>query len=106
MNLTNKIFYTLKPMIPRRIQIGLRRQIAIRKRKSVSHIWPIDPSAAKKPDNWPGWPDGKKFALVLTHDVDTKVGHDNCRQLMDLEESMRFRSSCRMLFLSKCYDIV
>ncbi len=92
-SIINRAFYTLKPLIPRSIQIALRRRIIQRKLKTVGHIWPIDPSAAKKPEGWPGWPNNKKFALVFTHDVDTKAGHDKCRQLMELEESMGFRSS-------------
>ena len=36
--------------------------------------WPIDPRSAKPPEGWTGWPEGKKFALVLTHDVETKKG--------------------------------
>ena len=37
-------------------------------------IWPIDKNAGKPPEGWTGWPDGKKFALVLTHDVETAEG--------------------------------
>ena len=88
----NRIFYTIKPLIPRRLQIFLRRQIAARKRESYSHIWPIDPASAKPPENWPGWPDGKKFALLLSHDVDTPKGRDNSTKLAQLEESLGFRS--------------
>ena len=89
----NKIFYNLKPFIPRTIQIALRRQLVLYKRKRCGHIWPIDPDAGKTPDGWPGWPDKKRFALVLSHDVDLQQGHDKCRQLMDLEESLGFKSS-------------
>lgn len=91
--LLNKIFYILKPVIPRRLQVAIRRQLAAYKRKKYTHIWPIDPNAGGPPEGWKGWPDGKKFAFVLTHDVDTKAGHDRCRQLMDLEEELGFRSS-------------
>lgn len=41
---------------------------------------------------WKEWPEGKQFALVLTHDVDTQKGHDNILQLVELEESLGFRS--------------
>jgi len=82
----NSLFYTMKPFIPRSTQIVLRRIIAKRKRRIYSHIWPIDPNAAKKPDGWQGWPDKKKFAFVLQHDVDTKAGHDKCDKLMELEQ--------------------
>lgn len=89
----NRIFYNLKPYIPRRLQIFIRRQIVQHKRQLYKHIWPIDPNAGKPPDGWSGWPDQKRFALVLMHDVDTQKGHYNCHQLMNLEESLGFRSS-------------
>jgi peptidoglycan/xylan/chitin deacetylase (PgdA/CDA1 family) len=77
----------------RRIQIFLRRFIAERKIKTVEHIWPIDKRACKKPDNWPGWPDGKKFAFVLTHDVERQSGVEKCLQLMEIDKKHGFRSS-------------
>ena len=46
---------------------------------------------------WKGWPNGKKFALVLSHDVDTQKGHDDIPKLMDLEEKMGFRSSINIV---------
>ena len=39
------------------------------------------------------WPSGNRFALVLTHDVEARLGHDFVRQVMDLEEKYGFRSS-------------
>lgn len=50
------------------------------------------PGSEKPPANWPGWPDGKKFALVLTHDVEGLSGVAKCKQLMELERSLGFRS--------------
>jgi peptidoglycan/xylan/chitin deacetylase (PgdA/CDA1 family) len=41
----------------------------------------------------PNWPDGKKFALVLTHDVETADGLERCMQLAEMEERLGFRSS-------------
>lgn len=87
------LFYTLKPIIPRRLQIVLRRCIARYKRKKYAHVWPIDPNAGTPPKGWPGWPEGKKFALVLSHDVDTQKGHDNVMKLVELEEKLGFRST-------------
>src|SRR3989337_4477582 len=86
-------YYVFKPLIMRRIQIYLRRLIAERKIKTVGHLWPIDERAGKKPYNWPGWPDGKKFALVLTHDVEKQGGVEKCLQLMEIEKKLGFRSS-------------
>jgi hypothetical protein len=89
----NNIFYTIKPLIPRRLQIFLRRKVVLYKRKKNDLVWPIDPNAGSPPKSWQGWPENKKFALVLSHDVDTQKGHDKCYQLMEIEESLGFRSS-------------
>jgi len=91
--LLNRIFYTLKPAIPRRLQIFPRRQVALYKRKKYAHIWPIDPKAGNPPDGWKGWPDGKQFSLVLSHDVDTQKGNDSVSKLIKIEEELGFRSS-------------
>ena len=89
----NRIFYLIKPVIPRSLQIAIRRYVVLRKRRSCGHIWPIDHTADKKPIGWSGWPNNKRFALILTHDVDTATGQERCRQLADLEKDLGFRSS-------------
>lgn len=86
-------YYLIKPTIPRRLQIWLRQVISAQKRKAHADIWPIDPSAAKHPAGWTGWPDKKKFALILQHDVDSLMGLRRCARLMDLEKERHFRSS-------------
>jgi hypothetical protein len=88
----NRLFYIIKPLIPRSVQIALRRQLALRKRGKYGHVWPIDPGAGTPPAGWPGWPEGRQFALVLSHDVDTRKGYNNVLRLADLEESLGFRS--------------
>jgi hypothetical protein len=118
--LLNKAYYTFKFLVPRWLQIQLRRYYVSRKRSLHADIWPIDPNAAKPLGIWghdagiwghdaaslgiwghdaascphiPNWPDGKKFALVLTHDVETAEDLDKCYQLAELEERLGFRSS-------------
>ena len=73
--------------------MGLRRIIARRKREGFKNVWPINEAAGCKPPNWRGWPDGKRFALVLTHDVESAAGLEKCRDLMNLELQLGFRSS-------------
>jgi glycosyltransferase involved in cell wall biosynthesis len=51
------------------------------------------PGSEIPPENWPGWPGGKKFAFVLTHDVESRAGLDKCRSLMQLEMELGFCSS-------------
>jgi len=80
-------------MIPRSLQIAVRRRIAQYKRRKFAHIWPIDPSSASLPPGWKGWPDGKKFALVLSHDVDNQIGQERVLDLAKLEMKLGFRSA-------------
>jgi hypothetical protein len=51
------------------------------------------PGSERAPQNWPGWPEGKKFAFVLTHDVENCAGLANYRSLAHLEIELGFRSS-------------
>ena len=74
-----------------------------RLRARCADTWPIDQGAAKPPAGWPGWPDGKKFALVLTHDADTRRGHERCLDLMELEMSLGFRSVFNLV--PRRYDV-
>lgn len=87
------IYNNLKPLIPRSLQLAVRKSVIRRQRERFHHVWPIDESAGKTPKHWRGWPDCKKFALVLTHDVDTHRGMDRCLSLMEIEQQLGFRSS-------------
>jgi hypothetical protein len=91
--LSHRIYYQLKPFIPRGLQIIVRRKVAQGKREAYKHIWPIDEKASNPPQEWCGWPEGKQFALVLMHDVDTVNGMSKCNKLIKLEKAMGFRSS-------------
>ena len=97
------IYYFFKPFLPRWLQIKVRRQIVIRKQCLYTDIWPIDEQANKPPQDWSGWPNGKKFALVLTHDVDTSRGQERCYDLATLENELGFRSSFN--FVPKRYIV-
>jgi glycosyltransferase involved in cell wall biosynthesis len=90
--LRNRIYYQLKPFIPRALRSAVRRRIALRLEARVQDVWPIMPGSEQTPPGWLGWPDGKKFALVLTHDVEGPVGLRRCRRLAKLESELGFRS--------------
>ena len=79
------LYYLAKPAIPRSVQIMLRRAIVKRYLPRLSSVWPINESAGQFPEGWKGWPQGKKFALVLTHDVESDKGVERCRQLAQME---------------------
>lgn len=88
-----RLYYRLKPFLPHRVRWALRRGVATRILRESEGVWPIDESTGAKPNEWAGWPDGKKFALVLTHDVESQIGVDKVRQLAELEMEFGFRSS-------------
>lgn len=86
-------YYFLKPFIPWSLRMVARRLWARRMKSRFSSSWPIDEAAAGVPNGWPGWPNGKKFAFVLTHDVEGRRGLGQCRALAELEMRMGVRSS-------------
>ena len=88
-----RLYYLLKPLIPRSAQISLRRAVIKRQRAKYNSEWPILPSSAKLPTNWLGWPENKRFAVVLTHDVETAIGQDRCKSLQNIEQERGFVSS-------------
>jgi len=88
-----KIFYLFKPIIPRRVQLFLRRFLVKKQLKKYKDVWPVLPGSQTKFENWAGWPDGKNFALLLTHDVELRKGHDKCIQLLEIEKELGFKSS-------------
>jgi peptidoglycan/xylan/chitin deacetylase (PgdA/CDA1 family) len=87
------IYYKIKPLIPRRLQLSIRRFLIKQKRNKYTHIWPIIESSSSKPKKWNGWPERKKFAVVLTHDVELQRGFDRCQMLMKIEKQLGFKSS-------------
>lgn len=89
----SKSYYFLKPVIPWRLRIAARRMRAARLLAASRGVWPIDEAAGIAPPGWPGWPDGRQFALVLTHDVEGTKGVRRIERLMALERRLGFRSS-------------
>jgi glycosyltransferase involved in cell wall biosynthesis len=89
----NKIYYLIKPFVPWRVRLALRRSRATSRRAAYRDVWPVDQEAGKTPPGWPGWPEGKQFAFVLTHDVEGSKGLSRVTRLMDLEIRHGFRSS-------------
>jgi hypothetical protein len=87
------IYYFLKPLISRKNQLYVRTKHVNFQRNLYKDIWPILTGSEKKPQNWKGWKDEKKFAFVLTHDVEHKRGYDRVDKLMQMEKELGFVSS-------------
>jgi glycosyltransferase involved in cell wall biosynthesis len=102
-HLINRFYYNVRPAIPRKLQIALRRIIASRKLKANSDAWPIYPGSEIPPIGWPGWPENKQFALVLTHDIETIKGQSRCLDVVRLEKDLNFRSAFN--FVAERYPV-
>ena len=89
----NRLYYALKPFVPLNLRRTIRRWFALRKWGQVRADWPILPGSEKPPQGWTGWPGGKQFAFVLSHDVENPIGLNQCRHLMELEKKHGCRSS-------------
>jgi hypothetical protein len=102
-------FYKIKPIIPRRIQIELRRKYMLFQKKTQFPSWPIDLSLYDTYKNGIKeifklanlneipfinfWPNNKRFTFVLTHDVETGIGQKNIWKIKEIEEELGFCSS-------------
>ena len=71
----------------------MRRLYARQILKRCGAVWPIKDSAGAKPEGWPGWPEGRQFAFVLTHDVESQRGLERVKALAEMEMELGFRSS-------------
>ena len=98
-----KSYYGIKPMVPRRLQLAVRRLRACVKLRTHADVWPIDEQAAIPPKDWTGWPGGKKFAFVLTHDADSAKGQERCRHMIDVEQELGFTASYN--FVPELYKV-
>lgn len=98
--------------VPRGVRNALRDLLARRRADALEEFpaWPVEPSlevvrriylrARRELDPdlepTPFWPDGRRFAMVLTHDVDSADGLRRGPELAD-EERARGLSSCWFL---------
>ena len=93
----NTLYYSVKPFLPLAVRLAIKRQRAALRRRAYADVWPIDQNAGTVPLGWPGWPEGKRFAFVLTHDVEGSRGYGKVESLMELELQHGFRSSFNLV---------
>jgi hypothetical protein len=74
------------------VQLFVRQQRAGFLHRNADH-WPIWEDAGSQPPGWSGWPEGKRFAVVITHDVELQSGVSRCDQLASFEEERGLRSA-------------
>lgn len=112
-------YYAVKSLLPRRLQIAMRRMYARRQARTEFPRWPIEPLLVERRraelraalDRRDGermpvvasWPEGKRFAAILTHDVEGPSGVANVRRVLEIERRHGFVSSWN--FVAEWYPI-
>jgi hypothetical protein len=105
-------YYVVRPLVPRRLQLRMRRALARRQAVPTFPAWPAEhglhqlydwllatvADVAGAPVPWiDPWPDGKSWALVLTHDVETRTGLADIELLREPERAHGYRSSWNLV---------
>jgi hypothetical protein len=104
-----RLYYLLKPLLPRRLVVGGRRRRLAEAERRFPLGWPIEDRYRRFLWDAVGellrlegrteapfiffWPHGARSALVLTHDVESAEGQRFVPHVADLEERLGFRSS-------------
>jgi glycosyltransferase involved in cell wall biosynthesis len=104
-----RFYYAVKPLLPRWTTQRLRRLRGPSTDPRVHLGWPIEDRYVRF--QWEVarqvmlqheraalpfihfWPEGRRYAFVLTHDVDTAGGQDRALELAEMDASYGFRSS-------------
>lgn len=101
-------YYLARPALPRQVQLALRRGFSHVQGRTSFPRWPVEDSlhnlyawlfevlagVAGQPVPYIGlWPDGRSWAFVLTHDVETAEGYRDIELLRGIERDLRYRSS-------------
>jgi peptidoglycan/xylan/chitin deacetylase (PgdA/CDA1 family) len=112
------VYYRVRPALPRKLQVAARRALSRAQARRGFPAWPIEPSLhdlydlllglvadlAQRPLPYIApWPAPFTWALVLTHDVETRDGYDHLDQLRNIEEDLDLRSTWN--FVARRYDV-
>jgi peptidoglycan/xylan/chitin deacetylase (PgdA/CDA1 family) len=103
------LFYRVKRLIPRSVQLSLRRVLTRRQGSPLFPAWPYERAGSDlvrialadvllehnlNAIRFPWfWPDGARAAVVLTHDVESEQGLADALAIATWEEHYGFRSS-------------
>ena len=109
MDTLKKAYYMVKPALPRGLTRWMRQHYKQPYAHTTRNEWPVEPhyveylwqvmrqvmllSGTDSLSIRNFWPEENRFALVLTHDVETADGQGFVEEVAALEEELGFRSS-------------
>jgi GT2 family glycosyltransferase len=112
-------YYAAKPLLPRPAQIAMRRAYAKRQAQTAFPRWPVEPLLVERRRSelraalercggerlatLANWPDGNRFAAILTHDVEGPAGVARIGEILAIERRHGFASSWN--FVAEWYPI-
>lgn len=104
-----KLYYEIKPFLPLQLRNGIKTALSQTRPAGFCLHWPVEDRYARF--QWETlrqllllsgrqriayrglWPAGRRFALVLTHDIETAGGQAYAAAVAGMEEKLGFRSS-------------
>jgi peptidoglycan/xylan/chitin deacetylase (PgdA/CDA1 family) len=113
-----RAYYSVRRLLPRAAQIWLRRRYSRVQERIAFPRWPAETALHDFFDLFLGllarvagepvpfiapWPGGHKWALVLTHDVETAEGLAGMQPILELERELGLRSSWN--FVPRRYEV-
>lgn len=107
-----RMYYCIRPVLPVRVRAQLQKFHLRDWRNLPFPHWPVDRSVANLmeqllllsvrtsgeqiPFIW-FWPEGASSCAIMTHDVETELGRDFCRKLMDVNDSFGIKASFQVI---------
>jgi peptidoglycan/xylan/chitin deacetylase (PgdA/CDA1 family) len=107
-SLARAVYYRLRPVLPRPLQLALRRRFRARQELASFPAWPTETALHRleamllgfaqqilgRPLPWIAWwPSPFDWALVLTHDVERTPGYDHVPAVRAAERRLGLRSA-------------
>src|SRR5213594_2424282 len=107
-----RAYYRFKPLLPRPVQVWARKRYARTRGRVSFPAWPVETRCWDLASEWlerttiaaggnlpilEFWPEGRQFALVLTHDVELQPGFDTIKTISRIEEDLGLRSSWNLV---------
>jgi hypothetical protein len=105
-------YYAVRPLLPRSVQLAARRAFTRVQCRAQFPAWPAEPALHRLAEvvlqfaadvaggplpRIAPWPRGRSWALVLTHDVETRRGRDAIARVRAVEARCGVRSSWNLV---------
>jgi len=106
-------YYRLRPFFPVGFRSRLQKRYLMSREDTSFPRWPVDRTVDAMFERLLGlaleelgidrvpfiwfWPDGYRAAAIVTHDVETAVGRDFCRRLIEVDDGCGIRSSFQIV---------